>query len=138
MRNLDGHEQTSVSPYQDYYLPVFEYADMISAFWQPVFKMIGRQNLEIAQMGAKGAQAALQWSRNVATSPSPAGLMAANTQYWRSITQTYTTSSHKMASVAAEAAAASHQPSLVTLPVRRARDTIQIPQQDSEDYRKVA
>ena len=62
-----GHTPVS----QDYFQLLFEGADLYSSFWRPMLKSAGRWHLEIAGLGAKQSQAALQLSRDLSRSMTP-------------------------------------------------------------------
>ncbi len=130
----------NTSPYQDYYQLMFEGADYVSAFWQPVFKGYGRGQLELAHLGAKQGQAVMQWGRTIAMAPSPAGIAAAYVQLWQAIADQYTESSCKLATAVTQAAQQTAAFEVLTLPVNRSRDTLVIQPLDAahDAHRKVA
>jgi hypothetical protein len=130
------------SPYHDYFQYFFEAADTMAGFWQPAAKTIGRSQLEMANLSAKQGQAALTWGRTIAMSPTPAGIMSANLQYWQSVTEFMNESSRKLASAVAIAGPDSDPFQLLKLPVKRSHDTLVIdPSEsagDSAPQRRVA
>ncbi len=130
------------SPYHDYFQYFFEAADTVAGFWQPLAKSVGRSQLEVANLSAKQGQAALTWGRTIAMSPTPAGIMSANLQYWQTVTGHMSESSRKFASAVATAGPDSDPFQLLELPVKRSRDTLVIdagePGGDSAPQRRVA
>ena len=114
------------SPYHDYFQLMFEGADAVSAFWQPLFKGIGRQQLEFANLSAKQGQALFQFQRNVAVSPNPASLVMASVHFWQSMADQYAESTRKLAIAVSQAAQPAVLSELLTLPVKRSHDMLVI------------
>ena len=116
---------------------MFEGADAFSMYWQPLFKGVGRGQLELAHLGAKQGQAYMQWSRNVMLQPGPVGFMAASAQFWQSVSDQYADTGRKMASAVTQATQNAVPFELLTLPVKHNRDTLVIEPAES-DHRQVA
>ena len=127
------------SPYHNYFQLMFEGADVLSSYWQPAFKSVGRSQLEFAGLAARQGQALMQWGRNVSMTPTPAGILAANIQFWQTFAEHISESTSKMTAAFGQAAPQSDPFELVTLPVKRVRDTIVIPGLEEQDReRRVA
>jgi hypothetical protein len=73
MRKSAGSSQT-----QDYFQLVLDGADMFSSIWQPMLKSVGRWQLEVAGLGMKQGQAALQLSRDLSRCLTPGDIASAN------------------------------------------------------------
>lgn len=140
MYRVDFVSGQQASPYHDFFQIFFESADIVSAFWQPVMKSIGRQQLELANLSARQGQSMLQFVRNVSTAPSPAGVATATQHFWQSMADEYVQSTRKLASVVTDAAHQSATSEVLALPVLRRRDVMSVYPADSQamDERKVA
>ena len=134
MGQHDARDRRNKSPYHDYFKMMFESADLISSYWQPMFKGIGRGQLELAHLSARQGQAVLQWGRSLATCLTPADMLAANVQLWQTVAGQCADASQKLASAAAQAAQAPEAFELLTLPVaKRGHDTLVLPETDADD-----
>lgn len=140
MRLVDSSDGKQASPLHDYFQMFFESADLVSAFWQPVLKGVGRQQLELARLSARQGQSMLQYVRNVSASPSPAGVAAATQHYWQSMAGEFTQSTRKLAAVATETVHLTASSEILTLPLKRNRDVMSLVPANGEDdeVRKVA
>jgi hypothetical protein len=133
------------SPTHDAVQMLFESADMISSFWQPTLKSIGRWQLELAGLGMKSGQASLQLSRDLARSFSPVDVYAAYVRYWDAISIQCAQSQQR---IAANAVRASADPAVFAgvvplpiatqAPVKRTHDVIEIPDDEADGRRSYA
>jgi hypothetical protein len=135
----ESRKPTSLSPSYDYFQMMFESADLYSSVWQPMMKSVGRWHLEVANLGVRQGQAALQLSRDLARAWTPADALAANMRYLEATTQQYAQSSQRLAVTVSKAVEAQVEFEVVQLPVKRSHDTIMLPGIDPVEHpRKVA
>lgn len=119
MRKTTGSSQT-----HDIFQMMFEGADLFSSIWQPMLKSVGRWHLEVAGLGVKHGQAALQFSRDLSRCYTAGDIASAQIRYWDSVSSQYAQSSQRLAATVARAVelpAAAEASEVVTLP-RKARD----------------
>ena len=88
---------------QDYFQLMFDSADMISSIWQPMLKSAGRWQLEVAGLGMKQGQAALQLSRDLSRCMTTGDIASAHMRYWNTVTLQYAQSSQRLAASVARA-----------------------------------
>lgn len=107
-----------------------EGADLVSSIWQPMLKSIGRWHLEVAGLGVKQTQAALQLSRDLTRCMTPGDFASAHIRYWDAVTSQYAQSSQRLAATTARTIAQPLEASeIVTLRVKsRSHDLIVIPE----------
>jgi hypothetical protein len=125
---------------QDYFQLFFEGADLYSSFWQPMLKSVGRWHLELAGLGVKNSQAALQLSRDLSRSLNPVDAVGASIRYWETVSSQYSQSSGRLAASVSRTVEAPFVSEIVALPLKRAHDLIVLPDTDHEviTERKVA
>lgn len=140
MRDSDSRKPTNTPASQDYFEYMFESADLYSALWQPLLKSVGRWHLEVAGLGMKQAQAALQLSRDLSRSWTAADAAAANVRYWESVSAQYAQSSQRLMATVSRSIEQPLLSDVVSLPVRRSHDMIVLPEAEAEALlaRKVA
>jgi hypothetical protein len=134
-------DKTAMTPAShDYFQMMFEGADLYASLWQPMFKSVGRWHLEVANLGVRQGQAALQLSRDLARSWTPADALAANVRYLEATTQQYAQSSQRLAATVSNAVETQAQSQVLQLPLKRSHDTIVLPTPSAEAElpRKVA
>lgn len=88
---------------QDYVQLILDGADMISSIWQPMLKAAGRWQLEVAGLGVKHGQAALQLSRDLTRCMTTGDVASAHMRYWNTVTMQYSQSSQRLAASVARA-----------------------------------
>ena len=140
MSNEANEVRRTTSPTYDFYHSMFEGADLISSFWQPGLKGLGRGQLELATLNARQSQAFLHWGRSIASATSPADVLSANLNLWQTSTSLCADASQRITaslSVAAQPPHAfEHAFEVVPMPVaRRTHDTLVISGTDNEDVR---
>lgn len=140
MSNEANALRRTTSPTYDFFHTMFEGADLVSSFWQPGLKGLGRGQLELATLNARQSQAYLHWGRSVATATSPVDILFANLNLWQTSTSLYADAGQRISaslSVAAQPPHAfEHAFEVVPLPVaRRTHDTLVITGTDDEDAR---
>ena len=133
------------SPAHDMFQYMFDSLDVVSSFYQPSAKGIGRWHLEIAHFGTQQAQANLDLTRRLMRCTSPFEAMAETMNYWQRLSQQFGQAGQNFAAAAAKAV---QPPEAFTgafealpLPARKARDTIFVPDRDEPELpfeRKVA
>jgi hypothetical protein len=143
MSNEANEVRRTTSPTYEFFHTMFEGADLISSFWQPGLKGLGRGQLELATLNARQSQAFLHWGRSIATATSPADVMSANLNFWQTSTSLCADASQRLTaslSVATQPPHAfEHAFELVPLPVaRRIHDTLVISDEENAKPRKVA
>jgi hypothetical protein len=122
---------------------VLDGADMFSSIWQPMLKSVGRWQLEVAGLGMKQGQAALQLSRDLSRCLTPGDIASANMRYWNAVTLQYSQSSQRLAASVARTVEAPIASEVVALPRKpRGHDVIELPNDEmarpAADERKVA
>ena len=70
----------NTSGYYPYFQNMFDAADVVSTFWQPVLKAVGRTQLEFATLQAQQFQAALHWTQQIMLPRTPVDVVNANAQ----------------------------------------------------------
>lgn len=137
----ENDKLATTSPSHDYFQMMFEGADLYASVWQPMLKSVGRWHLELANLGVRQGQAALQLSRDLSRSWTPADALAANVRYLEATTQQYAQSSQRLVATVSRAVEAQVPSQVLQLPVKRSHDTIVLPGDPVEDpllSRKVA
>jgi hypothetical protein len=137
MRQSEFDKTAVTSPSHDYFQMMFEGADLYASVWQPMFKSVGRWHLEVANLGVRQGQAALQLSRDLARSWTPADALAANVRFLEATTQQYAQSSQRLAATVSNAVENQVTSQVLQMPLKRNHDTIVLPGAE-ELPRKVA
>jgi hypothetical protein len=137
-------EQQSSSPIaghsQDFFQLMFDAADLYASVWQPLFKSVGRWNLEVAGLGIRHSQASLRLARDLARVTNPAEWTSATVRYWDQISTHYAESTGRLAATVKDTVDAHVAPEIVPLPVRardNEHDVLVLPTGDGGE-RKVA
>lgn len=123
----------TTSFYKDYFEMAFEATDILSVWWQPFLKGVGRTHLELASLQSKNAQAMLQWGRQVATARQPGDVIAANLELNRAIASNCKDAMPRVSVALTKAAEPVTAFELLPLPVKRTRDAMIIPGFDTDD-----
>src|SRR5690606_27579077 len=89
MADITSTPTDNTSVYYPYYQAVFEMADIVSVFWQPLLKAIGRSQLEMASLQARQARTMMRWGQQVLQPASPLDLMNTNAHFWQTMTEQY-------------------------------------------------
>ncbi len=137
---------TPTSPAHDAFLLMFATTDMVSLFWQPLLKGVGRWQLELAQAGAKQSRAAIEFGQRMTRVTNPIDLVNAQMLYWQQIGQVYSNASQNLTQALERATEPPADVEIfpVVNPVvkKRRHDTLRLedlsPQHGHEDQRKVA
>ena len=122
----------ATSPAHDAFEVMFDSLDIMTSFWQPSCKGFGRWQLELAQLNAKQNQAALEFSRTVMRWTSPMDAMANTWSYWQTLSGLYGMASENLTTVVAKAAQPPFAFEIMPLPVKMARDSIVLDQDEPE------
>lgn len=131
----------ATSPTHDAFQVMFDSLDMVSSIWQPSAKGFGRWQLELAQLNARQNRAALEFGRNMMRWTSPMDAMTNTWSYWQTLSGFYGMAGENLTSVVAKAAQPPLAIEIVPLPVKKARDTIVLPDHTEPELpfdRKVA
>jgi hypothetical protein len=126
MSNWSGNSRSPSSPAHDSFQLVFEAADTLSLYWQPLLKSIGRWQLEMAQAGAKQSRAAIALNHRLTQATNPIDVINAQVQFWMQVGQAYSDANQHITQALARAA---EPPAGVeTLPVQKKRkhDTLRL------------
>ena len=137
------HAKSSfTSPTHDFFQFMFEGADLLSSFWQPVLKSVGRLHLEVAGIGIKHGQAAVKLSQELARSVSPLEAYAAHVRYWEAISAQFAQSQQRIVASSADLSGAPLTSDVVPLVVKRGHDVLELQLDQGSDSasltRKVA
>ncbi len=97
VRHPDAVKVTQFSPTHEYVHMLFEGADLVSSFWQPLMKSAGRWQLEVSGLAMKHSQAALRLSHELARCMSPVDVYAANVRYWEAVSSNVRQSQERIA-----------------------------------------
>ena len=119
--------------------------DVVSSYWQPSYKGVGRWQLELAHLGAKQGQDLLLYSQRLMRCTNPLDAVSETMNHWQRLAQHYGEASQNMASAAVKAAQPpavfSNAFEVLPLPVKKSRDTLHVPDFDEPELpfeRKVA
>lgn len=82
--NLEAR-RSNTEMYRDFFNMAFEMTDVMSVWWQPVLKGVGRAHLEFATLQSKTMQAAMSWNRAVASARQPDDLLRANYSFYTTV-----------------------------------------------------
>ena len=123
------------SPAHDFFQVMFQAADVVGSFWQPMLKGAGRWQLEMSHLTAKQTRAAMQLSQTALRCDSPLALMDAYRDYWLEVGNLYSDANRNIATAMVRAAP---HAAVLELPLARPpqHDTLVIGDNGSE--RKVA
>mgnify|MGYP000002786836 CR=1 FL=1 len=122
--------------YKDYFDMAFEAADMLSIWWQPFLKGVGRTHLELAGLQSRNAQAMLQWGRQVATARQPGDVITANLELTRAIASNCNDAMPRVSVALTKAAEPVAVFELLPLPIKRTRDSMIISGFDRDDQNR--
>ena len=130
------------SPAHDAFLLMFETTDMVSLFWQPLFKGVGRWQLELAQAGAKQSRAAIEFGQRMTRVTNPIDVVNAHMLYWQQIGQVYSDANQNLTQALARATEPPAGIEILPVQKKRPHDTMRLedltPPRGYEDQRKVA
>lgn len=142
IRHSNTPKSAAFSPSHEYAHMLFEGADMVSSFWQPLLKSVGRWQLEVSGLGMKHGQAALKLSHELARAFSPSDVYAAHVRYWEAVSSQVNQSQQRIAAATVRAAEAPLTAGVVPLVAGlRGHDIIKLPDDDAASVtavRKVA
>lgn len=137
-----SNTRAPTSPTHDAFRLMFEAADMVSIYWQPFLKGIGRWQLELAQVGAKQSRAAIEFGNRLTQSTNPVDLVNAQTLYWQQVGQAYSDAGQNISQAFARASEMPAGIEIMPAQKKRAHDTMWLEEPTSqrgyEDLRKVA
>lgn len=126
----------------DAFLLMFETTDMVSLFWQPLLKGIGRWQLELAQVGSKQSRAAIEFGQRIARVTNPIDVINAQVHFWKQIGDVYTDANQNIAQAITRAAEPPAGIEIFPAQKKRSHDTMRLKDvaapRDFEEQRKVA
>ena len=130
------------SPAHDAYHLMLEATDMASLYWQPLFKGVGRWQLELAQAGAKQSRAAIELGQRMTRVTNPIDVVNAHVAYWQQIGQVYSDANHNITQAIVRAAEPPAGIEILPVQKKRPHDTMQLEDvtapRNYEEHRKVA
>lgn len=124
------------TPAHDVFEVMFQAADMVGSFWQPLLKSTGRWQLEMSHLAAKQARAAIEMSQKAARCGSPGALLQVYGDYWNEVGTLVADANRNIATALVRAAPHAAVLELPLAPPRAHHDTLYIP--GAGDERKVA
>ena len=125
--------EPKTSPAQDYFQLMFEGFDAVSSPWQPMAKGLGRWQLELAQLNAKQSRTSLAYSQRMMRCFNPLEAFSETVNFWQQLYSNFADASQQVATVAVKAAQPQLGFEVFPLPVKRARDTIVLPELDEPE-----
>jgi len=129
MTGISESATRNTSAYYPFFTALFETADMMSYFWQPVLKAVGGSQLELAGLQARQAQAFMHWTHQMLRPSSPLDVFNANAQLWRTMTEQCVETAPRVAAAVSTATQAA-APSVLPLPAKPSRDTLLLMDRD--------
>lgn len=144
MSSDDQLRRGPTSSAHDVFQVVFQGADTLSSFWQPMFKGFGRWQMEMAQLSAKQTRASIELGQKIARAPYPGTVMEAYRAYWTEVGGIYADANRNISMALVRAAPHAAVLELPLKPKVRPRDTLQLieeadaPTAQQQAMRKVA
>ena len=130
------------SPAHDAFLLMFETTDMVSLFWQPLLKGVGRWQLELVQVGSKQSRAAMEFGQRLARVTNPIDVINAQVHFWKQIGDVYTDANQNITQAITRAAEPPAGIEIFPAQKKRPHDTMRLQDvaapRDFEEQRKVA
>jgi hypothetical protein len=130
------------SPAHDAFQMMFETTDMVSLYWQPFVKGVGRWQLELAQAGAKQSRAAIEFGQRMTRVTNPIDVVNAQVLYWQQIGEVYSDANQHITQALVRAAEPPAGIEILPVQNKRPHDTLRLedltPPRSHEDQRKVA
>ena len=128
------------SPAHDAFEVIFQAADLWASIWSPMLKGAGRWQLEMSQLAAKQARAAMTLGQRLARSENTDHMVDAYREYWYDVGGFYSDASRNIATALVRAAPHS---AVLQLPLTRVHthDRMQLidtPERAEGHERKVA
>ncbi len=136
----ETHARAPTSPAHDFYEVLFQGTDIVSSYWQPMLKAVGRWHLEISHLAAKQLRANMMLANNLARAGTSSSMTQAYREYWDELSHSYSEANRNIATALSRTTAGSS--AVVHMP-RRSRDTLQlldveVPDAEGTYVRKVA
>ena len=130
------------SPAHDAFLVLFEATDIVSLFWQPMLKGVGRWQLELAQAGAKQSRAAIEFGQRMTRVTNPIDVVNAQVAYWQQIGQVYSDANQNITQAIVRAAEPPAGIEIFPAQKKHPHDTMRLEDlaapRNHEEHRKVA
>jgi hypothetical protein len=137
MHNMSRQPALATSPAHDAFQFMFDTADVFSSFLQPSCKGIGRWQLEMAHLSTQQAQANMELGRRLMRCMSPFDFVSETMNYWQTLSKNVSQAGQNMAFTAVRSGppyvAFANPFEVVPLPVKKARDTIRLPEFDEPE-----
>lgn len=121
-----GQTRGPTSPAYDMFQVMFQGTDMISSFWQPMLKGVGRWQLEIAQAGTRQTRAAMALGQRVVRATGPGDVLEAYRDYWTDVSGVYSDASRNIATAIVRAAPHAAVLELPVTPRKHVHDRLEI------------
>ncbi len=114
------------SPAHDAFLLMFEATDLVSLYWQPLLKGVGRWQLELAQAGAKQNRAAIEFGQRMTRASNPIDVVNAQVLYWKQIGDVYSDANQNITQAMARAAEPPAGIEIFPVQKKRPHDTMRL------------
>lgn len=121
-----GQSRGPTSPAHDIFEVVFQGTDMVSSFWQPMLKSVGRWQLEVAQAGTRQTRAAMLLGQRIVRAMGPGDVLQAYQDYWTEVGGVYSDANRNIATAMVRAAPHAAVLELPVAPRRHVHDRIEI------------
>lgn len=118
------HVRPPTSPAHDFYEVMFQGTDIVSSYWQPMLKAIGRWQLEVSHLGARQVRANMMLANSLARAGTSSAMTQAYREYWDELSQSYSEANRNITSALSRTTAESS--AILHMPPRRSRDTLQL------------
>ncbi len=120
----ETHVRAPTSPAHDFYEVLFQGTDIVSSYWQPMLKAVGRWHLEMSHLAAKQLRANMTLANSLARAGTSSSMTQAYREYWDELSNSYSEANRNITTALSRTAAGSS--AVVHMPQRRSRDTLQL------------
>lgn len=124
MSSENGLRRGPTSPAHDFYEVMFQGADLVSSFWQPMLKGVGRWQLEMAQLTAKQTRASVELGTRMTRATSVNSVLDAYSDYWSNVSGYYAEANRNISTALVRAAPHAAVLELPMTPKPRTRDSL--------------
>ena len=145
MSSETTHVRAPTSPAHDFYEVLFQGTDIVSSYWQPLLKAVGRWQLEMSHLATKQLRANMLLANNLTRAGTSSSAMTqAYREYWDELSESYSEANRNITSALSRTTAGSS--AILHMPPRRSHDTmqlldgveVQVPDAEGTYVRKVA
>ena len=118
------HVRAPTSAAHDFYEVLFQGTDIVSSYWQPALKAVGRWQLEVSHLAARQLRANMMLANSLARAGTSSAMTQAYREYWDELSQSYSEANRNITSALSRTTAESS--AILQMPQRRSRDTLQL------------